>query len=88
MFRLKDIVIDAGKDYQREVVFLRDPKRLPPLYMHLLCMHSIYYPDMRVCQFLDNFFSFLKNKDIDPFFIEDDEEKFKDYVNEFVGRSR
>lgn len=67
---------------------MREPKRLPPLYMHLLCMHSIYYPNMRVCQFLDNFFSFLRNKGLDPFFVEDDEEKFKDYVNEFVGRSR
>lgn len=67
---------------------MRDSKRLPPLYMHLLCMHSIYYPDMRMCQFLDNFFSFLRKKGLDPFFVEDDEEKFKDYVNEFVGRSR
>lgn len=67
---------------------MRNSKRLPPLYMHLLCMHSIYYPDMRVCQFLDNFFSFLRKKGLDPFFVEDDEEKFKDYVNEFVGRSR
>ena len=67
---------------------MRNPKRLPQLYMNLLCMHSIYYPDMRVCQFLDNFFSFLRKKGLDPFFVEDDEEKFKDYVNEFVGRSR
>ena len=60
---------------------------LEELYMHLLCMHSIYYPDMRVCQFLDNFFSFLRNKGLDPFFVEDDE-KLKIYINEFVGRSK
>lgn len=52
---------------------MRVSKRLPQLYMHLLCMHSIYYPDMRVCQFLDNFFNFLRNKGLDPFFVEYDE---------------
>ena len=66
---------------------MRDPKRLPPLYMHLLCMHSIYYPDMRVCQFIDNFFSNLRNKGLDQFYDEDDE-KLKIYINEFVGRSK
>ena len=52
---------------------MRVSKRLPQLYMHLLCMHSIYYPDMRVYQFLDNFFNFLRNKGLDPFFVEYDE---------------
>ena len=73
---------DVGKDYGKKVQHMREPKRLPPLYMH-----SIYYPDMRVCQFLDNFFSFLRNKGLDPFFVEDDE-KLKIYINEFVGRSK
>lgn len=65
----------------------RDYKRLPHLYNHLCSMHSIYFPELRVCQFIHNFFFWIsKTKKMDPFFMEDDE--LVNYLNEYVGRSR
>ena len=59
----------------------RDPNRCYGVGAKVWCGWRLSAPDQRFCQFIMNFFAWVKAKDIDPFYLEDEEflKYFQDY---------
>lgn len=62
---------------------MRNPDRLPIFYKELAELHAKTIPDWRVGQFWSNFFRWLYNERIDPFFPEEGEllRLIKEFLN-------
>lgn len=69
---------------------MRNPNRLYTFYNEITRIHMERFPDWRFSQLMVNFFGWMNQRSIDPFFLEEDDtlELFKEFagVDEEVNK--